>query len=311
MNRWQSWLAHAAAATPFELEPRKPVFLVGCARSGTSILKRVIATHTDVVAFPEEANHLWHPTAYPWSQSDHRKPPHWADPVAFTRLSLADWRPGHGAKIRREFGAYQRLRGGAVFLNKSSMIACMLREVRELFPQARFVHIVRDGRSVALSYARKEHTKMEARAGAYRAHGFWFSFEEMLERMAVTWQTQLREIDRVVDSQGWVKDGVYFECRYEDFCRRPRELVEEIVGFLGLDRKRLHFRKQLQIRNMNYKVHEALAPAQIRALSERIGVDLARWGYQGGIDAVSSKSESLRLPETTGPKLVAPDATSS
>ena len=62
---------------------------------------------------------------------------------------------------------------------------------------------------------------------------------------------------------------------------------------------------------MNYKVHEALAPAHIRALSERIGVDLARWGYQGGIDAVSSKSESLRLPETAGPKLVAPDATSS
>jgi hypothetical protein len=33
-----NWVAHTAASVPLRMKPKNPVFLVGCARSGTSIL---------------------------------------------------------------------------------------------------------------------------------------------------------------------------------------------------------------------------------------------------------------------------------
>lgn len=274
-----NWVAHAAASVPLPLTPKNPVFLVGCARSGTSILKTVIASHEDMVAFPGEANHLWHPTGYPWIESDYSKPPLWADPQKFTRLSLADWDPNQARRIQREFAAFQRLRGKRVFLNKSAMIAFMLRDVRKHFPEARFIHIIRDGRSVALSYARMEREKMEASPDAYRTHGHWFAFDDLLDHMAMIWQLHLEEIDRVVEEQCWRDQGIYFECTYEDFCRRPRVLAEQVSDFLGLDPARLRFRDEAGIRDMNYKLSRELSAERIEALTEVMLGELNRKGY--------------------------------
>jgi len=43
-----------------------PFFLVNCGRSGTSFLFSLLALHKDIAAYPEEANELGHPKAYPW-----------------------------------------------------------------------------------------------------------------------------------------------------------------------------------------------------------------------------------------------------
>jgi hypothetical protein len=272
-------LAHALAHLPVQLAPDRPIFIIGCARSGTSILKRMLACHESIAAFPGEANHLWHPTGYPWVESDHRKPPLWSDPASFTKLSLADWSRGHGERLRREFAIYQRLRRKPVFLNKSAMIAFMLPEVLELFPEARFVHIVRDGRPVALSYAHKTHGKMRKSEEIHRARDLWCSFDDLLQKMAWLWQVHLDEIDRVVQTNEWVEKGIYFECQYEDFCSRPREFIGEVLEFLDLPVEGMHFRKDLEVREMNYKFRKELSPETIRALTEIASGALERKGY--------------------------------
>jgi protein-tyrosine sulfotransferase len=273
------WLAHAMAHLPIQLVPNRPTFIIGCARSGTSILKKMLQCHESVAAFPSEANHLWHPTAYPWVESDHQKPPLWSDPSSFTKLSIADWSRGHGDRLRREFAIYQRLRMKPVFLNKSAMIAFMLPEVLKLFPEARFIHIVRDGRPVALSYARKVHGKMLASEQIHRSHGFWCSFDELLQQMAWLWKAHLDEIDRVVQTDDWVEKGIYFECRYEDFCSRPRELVGEILGFMDLPAEKMRFRNDMEVRDMNYKISNELSPETIASLTATISTTLESKGY--------------------------------
>lgn len=272
-------LAHVLANLPIPLAPGRPTFIIGCARSGTSILKRTLAGHERIAAFPSEANHLWHPTAYPWVESDHSKPPLWSDPSSFTKLSLADWSRGHADRLRREFAIYQRLQGRPVFLNKSSMIAFMLPEVLELFPNARFIHIVRDGRPVALSYARKVHGKMTENEELHRSRDLWCSFDELLHQMAWLWQAHLDEIDRVVQTKGWAEKGIYFECQYEDFCRRPQDLIGEILEFLDLPIAEMHYRETFEARDMNYKIRDALPPETIRSLGEAVSATLERKGY--------------------------------
>jgi hypothetical protein len=272
-------LAHALAHLPVPLAPERPTFIIGCARSGTSILKKMLACHEWIAAFPGEANHLWHPTAYPWVASDRCKPPLWKDPASFTKLSLEDWSRGHGDRLQREFAIYQRFRRKPVFLNKSAMIAFMLPEVQRLFPEARFIHIVRDGRPVAHSYARKEYGKMRASEEIHRARGLWCSFDELLHQMAWLWQAHLDEIDRVVQALGWAEKGIYFECHYEDFCRRPRELIAEILDFLSVPVEKMHFREELEVDDRNHKFRKELSPETIRALTEIMTAALERKGY--------------------------------
>jgi hypothetical protein len=275
-------LAHALAYLPVPLTPDRPIFIIGCARSGTSILKRMLACHEAIAAFPSEANHLWHPTAYPWVESNHEKPPLWSDPASFTKLSLADWSHGHGDRLRREFAIYQRLQKKPVFLNKSAMIAFMLPEVLELFPDARFIHIVRDGRAVALSYARKIHGKMTDNEEIHRSHDLWCTYDELLQQMARLWDAHLNEIDRVVQAEGWVEKGIYLECQYEDFCRRPRPLIGEILDFLDLPTEGMQFRDGLEVRDMNFKFQTELPAETLQSLTETMSPVLLRKGYPLG-----------------------------
>jgi hypothetical protein len=187
------------------------------------------------------------------------------------------WPGDHGPRIARVFGLYQRLMGRPVLLNKSSMINFMLPEIERLFPAARFIHIVRDGRAVALSYAHKEHRKMRARAAAYARRGLEMDFDALCRRMATMWAETLGEIDTARAAFGWDAQGRYFECRYEDFCLQPIESARETVAFLGLDKAATRVGEA--IADKNYKFRHQLPAAQLESLTELCAPMLAQKGY--------------------------------
>ena len=84
----------------------------------------------------------------------------------------------------------------------------------EAFPQARFVHIVRDGRAVALSL-RPKFERTLAR-------------DEALEAAARHWVEVLARTDtaREVD---------VLEVRYEDFCEDVHGVIHAVLDHAGLD----------------------------------------------------------------------------
>ena len=271
------WAANQLAVLPLRLTPEDPVFIIGCARSGTSVLRRVLGRHPAIDAYPSEANELWHPSSYPWSTSARRTGPLWLDPVGFTQDSLATWPDNHRARIKRVFSLHQRLSSRPVFLNKSSMINFMLPEVDRMFPGARYVHIVRDGRAVALSYALKEHRKMVKNEELYRASGAWMDFAGVCRRMACLWIETLSEIALQRDALGWACSSRYYECRYEDFCANPLESARGIVGFLGRDAAATQVGEP--IRSMNHKFREQLAPSVMDSITDTMAASLEAKGY--------------------------------
>lgn len=121
----------------------RPVFLVGCGRSGTTILTRILGRHPNIVAL-NEARDRWYiinPAI---------------DEIALYgiagRLDLAAGDASEGAKARRRIiTAPLRRHGSAVVIEKSPSNIFRIPWLRELFPQCRFINLVRDGGAVAAS----------------------------------------------------------------------------------------------------------------------------------------------------------------
>jgi hypothetical protein len=191
----------------------------------------------DTAVFPSEANALWHPAVYPWHTAKMEVPPIWWAPWEFTATSL-----GAGAlsdeRIRRVFGAYQMLVGTNCFVNKSVMISFMLDKVLERFPDGRLIHIVRDGRAVAWSYATRERQKMLQRPALYARRGIPMDPQSVVSAMARYWRDHVAEVRRQDSRLGLTDRGVLIELKYEDLCERPSAELARLAGFIGVDPRR-------------------------------------------------------------------------
>ena len=62
---------------------RRPVFVIGMTRSGTSLLTRLLA-RTTALATWSEANEMWDPAGYPWEADRVRRPLWSLDPQGYT-----------------------------------------------------------------------------------------------------------------------------------------------------------------------------------------------------------------------------------
>src|SRR5207247_397312 len=67
------------------------------------------------------------------------------------RAGLAGPAPDYPDAIRRVYAVYAEAHGKSRFGDKTPPFLMHVRTLAELFPEARFVHLVRDGRDVALS----------------------------------------------------------------------------------------------------------------------------------------------------------------
>ena len=226
-------LVRELSRVPLPLTPKRPAFIIGCARSGTSVLKRVLGRQPGIAAFPGEANDWWHPNDYPWIEKGSTLPPLWVNPRSFTDGSLASWPKNHSARLKRMFRLYQLSQRQPALIIKSAMVNYMLPTLADLFPDAKFIHIVRDPRAVAFSYAIKEHKKMLRAESIFRQKDLGRSFDDMAVRMTEFWGDTIAEIDAAVERLGLRSRHAYFECDYEAFCADPKAVIRKILMFLG------------------------------------------------------------------------------
>jgi hypothetical protein len=101
-----------------------------------------------------------------------------------------------------------------------------LLRIRKDFPEARIVHIIRDGRDVVLSLHRKGWTRPLP----------WQKSKSLLAA-GLYWKWIVREGRRY----GAMLGPNYFEVRYEDLVNRPAEALPKLAKFLGepLDIRRI------------------------------------------------------------------------
>jgi Flp pilus assembly protein TadD len=125
--------------------PREHVFLLGFYRSGTTLLRQVLASHPEIVAL-EERDFLLGPAAAYLSDAAGL-----ARLIALSDDELAAERDTYWQKIR-DAGVDL---GGKVFVDKQPMNTIKLPLIARLFPNARIVFVVRDPRDVVLSCFRR------------------------------------------------------------------------------------------------------------------------------------------------------------
>lgn len=260
---------------------KNPFFIIGPGRSGTTLLVHSLAKHKDVASYYNEANELWHPNTYPWHTSKYQDfvPPFWVDSKEFTNVSLKHLSPSQAEMIRSMFGAYQWIIGKHCFLNKSAMITFMIPFILEKFPDARFIHIIRDGRAVAFSYAKKQTEKIKSNIEAYDGKGYKLSFNKILMACAKNWKEHIEEVETQKRKLGLEARGIIFELRYEDFCLEPCRVLSQIASFMGIKTNGLQSKDFLNIKNANHKYREQLSKEAIYELTQIMEPSLKEKGY--------------------------------
>lgn len=260
---------------------RRPFFIVGSGRSGTTLLFRTLASHKEISAYPSEANELWHPQLYPWWTSKHRSsvPPIWVNAQEFTSRSLMLRSRAQTRIIRSAFGLWQFVTGGTVFLNKSAMVTLMLPYIAREFPDARYIHIIRDGRAVANSYAIKQFRTIQEHVRPFEVRGIAFPIGEVLLKCAISWRVHIEEIEKQKRENLLIKGENLYELRYERLCEDPEGELKKIAKYMGVSEDGFTGADYSKFNDMNYKYKSDLSKSEINAIMEIMKPVLAEKGY--------------------------------
>lgn len=153
--------------------------------------------------------------------------------AGFHRLELPEARvreigasaPTYASFVERIFDELARVRGKPLAGDKTPDYVRAIKLLSRLFPQARFVHIVRDGRDVTLSLLdwARIHRRGPARLPLWD--------EEPVAACAQWWSGMLERGRR--DGARLGPDR-YLEIRYEDLTTEPADTLHRIAAFLRL-----------------------------------------------------------------------------
>jgi Sulfotransferase family len=207
-----------------------PVIVLGVRRSGTTLL-RVMLDRSPELAVPDESYFV------PQLARRHRGT---VEPASFVddlrRLpTLAEWglsadavaarlRSGMttGEAIAAVFEAYAAERGKPRWGDKTPLYMQHLPLLEHLFPEASFVHLIRDGRDAALSFLSVPEGIMTEGWGYPRdVAGF-----------ACQWATEVRAARALGERAG---PGRYLELRYEALVADPASELRRTCSFGGLE----------------------------------------------------------------------------
>ena len=111
------------------------VFIVGSPRSGTTVLGEILDRH--------ESISQWYEPYFIWD--------HHFRLAAHDERTAEDATPAVAHQIASDFYDYHRKSNCRFVVDKSPRNSLKIPFIRKIFPQARFIHIIRDGRDTTLS----------------------------------------------------------------------------------------------------------------------------------------------------------------
>jgi len=157
----------------------------------------------------------------------------------------------------------------------------------EIFPDAKFVHILRDGRSVASSLLHVDFWRGWYGPQGWRAgllspedQATWEAYDRSFVALAgLEWRIQMRAIEA---ARRQIDPARFMEIRYESFCEQPIETFRRVLEFAELPSAPEFEREvaQASIRSMRDRWRDDLTPAQQDLLDELLADDLRRAGYR-------------------------------
>lgn len=207
----------------------EPIFILGVPRSGTTLLRTILDSHSGIACGPET----------PWL-GGHQ--PH--SVMELCRFMTED-RRGYAASygmprsavmgaaremVSRLMGEYARAKGKRRWAEKTPDNVLYVDFLLELFPEARIIHLVRDGLDVAVSTS----TVAEHRRGISEWHERHLSLDAALPAV------ENNEFNALLRWRHWnglversLKGREHLRVGFERLVTEPRETVREITEFVG------------------------------------------------------------------------------
>ncbi|CAN5571392.1 sulfotransferase [soil metagenome] len=253
-------LRHSLMQSENEMAPAP--FIVGVPRSGTTLLRLMLDSHPQL-AIPNESHFF-----FELVKRTDAEPPlasgefHQLVVSHFTwqnfaldedefRAALGESRPfdiAHG--IRALYRLYAARFGKQRWGEKTPDYGMLMPQIAALLPEAHFIHVVRDGRDVAVS---KRH--------------LWFGPGNDIAAQAEAWQAWIRRARDLAKSCPH-----YLEIRYEALVRSPREVLEQVCDFIALpfteEMLRYHTRADARLGEVKSWANPAISCDQLRSLHE-------------------------------------------
>jgi hypothetical protein len=202
------------------------VVVLGVSRSGTTLLKAMLDAHSQL-AIPSESYflpQLWdrhgaqpERDAFVEDLGRLERVREWGVDPEDVRALLPE-RPTFAEAIQSIYRLYAEARGKPRFGEKTPLYMQHLDVLERAFPDARYVHIVRDGRDAALSML-----------AMTRKPRFNLSRPRGVGDFACAWRREVR------DAQRFGRTHPYLELRYEDLVEQPESHLREVCAFLGLE----------------------------------------------------------------------------
>jgi hypothetical protein len=215
------------------------VFIVGCPRSGTTLLQRLLDAHPDLAISDET---FWVPYFFKKRlglTSEGMVTPELltrlfayykfyrmkTDRAELTQLLGSGQAVSYARFVTGIFDRYGEFRGKPLVGDKTPDYARNLPTLHELWPRAKFVHLIRDGRDVCLS-------AVQWQRKAARLASLFSTWEEApLATAAAWWAWHVRQAREEGAKLG---PDCYYEIRYESLVGQPAEECTKVCAFLGL-----------------------------------------------------------------------------
>ena len=197
-------------------------FIVGSGRCGTTLLRMMLDAHP-ALAIPPETHFI------PALASVFDDPSKNLDDFLKTLPTFHTWndfgievgalgdalRPAGPFDLTHALRTFYRLYtekfGKTRWGDKTPMYFASMGLVQRVLPEARFIHVIRDGRDVALSI-----------------QNLWFG-PDSIHEVADWWVSRISEARAQVDDLAW-----YLEIRYEDLVLNAERVLRDVCAFIDL-----------------------------------------------------------------------------
>jgi hypothetical protein len=209
------------------------LFIVGCARSGTTLVRRIVDAHPEVAVTPEMhwlTRHFKSRNGLVASElvselAGHKRFAQFEIPrEEFEGLLGSGDAVPYPTFLRRVFSLYGKIKNKPLVGNKTSGYVRRIPTLHALWPEAKFVHIIRDGRDVCLSVLNWK--KAERTVGRYAS---WE--EDPVSTTALWWE---RKVRKAREDGAALGSGLYHEMLYEDLVEEPERECKGLCEFLGV-----------------------------------------------------------------------------
>jgi hypothetical protein len=265
----------------------RPIFIVGAPRSGTNIFYRTFANHPELAWISnitkKVPSSLWLTRTIMLFRSDHRPTEAnnvWQKFVGQNDESLGreDVTVAARKYLNKVIQNNLQIFGKPRFVNKCPGNSVRIEFLQAIFPDAIFIHILRDGRAAAYSIMRSR-LEHDGNYWSVKPPGWQDLLKlPLVDACGLQWKKTVEAISR---SAKYLSPDQYMEVKYEDFVARPAEIFQQVGNKCGLVwQQDLLQRITAGMDNRNYKWQAEMRNADKKTLNALLKEFLQELGYE-------------------------------